>query len=147
MTRPTLHPSAVLESLEARMGARLAASLNERAASVPHDISERLRIGREQAVARARQQRAARASGAAGAVGVDAQGSATLGNPGRFWLGLASWVPLVMLLAGLILIQQLSTHEQVMAAAEIDAVLLSDDLPPAAYSDPGFREYLKAPRP
>jgi hypothetical protein len=30
-----------------------------------------------------------------------------------------------------------------MAAAEIDAQLLSDTLPPAAYSDPGFAEFLK----
>jgi hypothetical protein len=148
MTRPTEHPSTVLlESLEARWGACLAAGLNERAASVPHDIAERLRIGREQAVARARQQRAARAVTTSGTVGVNAQGSATLGSPGRFWLGLASWLPLALLIAGLVLIQQRSTREQVMAAAEIDAVLLSDDLPPAAWTDPGFREYLKAPRP
>ena len=28
--------------------------------------------------------------------------------------------------------------------AELDAALLTDDLPPAAYSDPGFLQYLKA---
>lgn len=132
------------------MGARLAASLNERAAGVPHDIAERLRIGREQAVVRARQVRAARAistSSATSTVGVTGQGTAMLGSPGRFWLGLASWLPLALLIAGLVLIQQFTAREQVMAAAEIDAVLLSDDLPPAAWTDPGFREYLKAPRP
>ena len=31
-------------------------------------------------------------------------------------------------------------------AAEIDALLLSDDLPPGAYADPGFVEFLKKPR-
>lgn len=126
------------------MGVRLAAGLNERAANVPHDIAERLRIGRDQAVALARQQRAAQA---AGAIGVNSQGAAMLGGLGRFWLGLASWLPLALLIAGLVLIQQFTAQEQVMAAAEIDAVLLSDDLPPAAWTDPGFREYLKAPRP
>ena len=48
---------------------------------------------------------------------------------------------------GFVLIEQRTTLEQVIAAAEIDAVLLSDDLPPAAWTDPGFREYLKAPAP
>jgi hypothetical protein len=36
-------------------------------------------------------------------------------------------------------------QEQVDAAAEIDAALLADDLPPAAYSDPGFLAFLKNP--
>ena len=33
------------------------------------------------------------------------------------------------------------------AAAEVDAALLADDLPPEAYTDPGFGEFLKAPPP
>jgi hypothetical protein len=31
-------------------------------------------------------------------------------------------------------------------AAEIDSALLADDLPPKAYSDAGFVEFLKTPR-
>lgn len=149
MNRPNDHHSTVLEAVEARLGARLAASLSERTIQVPHDVSERLRVGREQAVAHARQVRAARAvTAAAPAVtGITDQGAALLGKPGGFWLGLASWVPLAVLIAGLVLIQQWTDREQVLAAAEIDAVLLADDLPPDAWTDPGFREYLKAPPP
>ena len=29
------------------------------------------------------------------------------------------------------------------AAAEVDTALLSDSLPPAAFTDPGFSEYLR----
>ena len=36
-------------------------------------------------------------------------------------------------------------RRQVVAAAEIDAALLTDDLPPDAYSDPGFAEFLRSP--
>jgi hypothetical protein len=36
------------------------------------------------------------------------------------------------------------TQEQIRTAAEIDAALLGDALPPAAYTDPGFAEYLAA---
>lgn len=143
-TRPT---GAMLETLEARVAARLAAGLNERAAGVPHDIAERLRIGRQQAMVRARQRRVALAA-AAGVVNAGGSGaSASLGRTGGLWVALASWLPLAVLIAGLVLIQQWATQEQVMAAAEIDAVLLADDLPPAAWTDPGFREYLKAPPP
>ncbi|MFT3821016.1 MAG: DUF3619 family protein [Rubrivivax sp.] len=144
--------STGLEALEARLAARLAVSLNERAVAVPHDISERLRISREQAVARARHARQSRAAASVPAAGPAAlttgRGSLGLGSGGgRFWLGLAAWVPLAALIAGLVLIQQWNDRQQVLAAAEIDAVLLADDLPPAAWTDPGFREYLKAPPP
>ena len=50
------------------------------------------------------------------------------------------------LIAGLVLIQHAQTEAQISIAAEIDADLLSDDLPPKAYIDAGFVEYLKLPK-
>jgi hypothetical protein len=141
--RTELH-AARLEALEGRLAARLAAGLSERADVLPHDISERLRVSRDLAVQRMRSAQAARAGSV---VGVSRSGAATLGRLGGVWLQFASWAPLAVLLAGLLFIQQWSDHEQVLAAAEIDAVLLADDLPPAAWTDPGFREYLKTPNP
>lgn len=146
MIRSSDHHHAVLDALEARFGARLASSLNERAALVPHDVAERLRFSREQALLRARAGALQTSSGHS-VVGLTREGSAVLGQGRGFWLQLASWMPLAVLVAGLVLIQQWTAREQVLAAAEIDAVLLADDLPPAAWSDPGFREYLKAPPP
>lgn len=139
--------AALHHGLEARMGARLAAGLNERAADLPRDLSERLRIGREQAVLRARQLRVAKAVGATALAGAGAQASGSRGGPARLWLGLAACVPLIVLVGGLVMIQQFITREHVLAAAEIDALLLSDQLPPAAWADPGFRAFLKTPRP
>ncbi len=143
MIRSTEHHHIALAGLEARFGARLAASLNERAAAVPHDVSERLRVARERAVAAGRQAVVSQDT----VVGVSTQGTATWGSRQGLWLRLASWMPLAVLIAGLVLIQQWRDREQVLAAAEIDAVLLADDLPPAAWTDPGFREYLRAPPP
>jgi hypothetical protein len=60
---------------------------------------------------------------------------------------MAALLPLLVLLIGLVFIDQWNLREQVLAAADIDAVLLADDLPPAAYSDPGFAEYLRSPNP
>ena len=53
-------------------------------------------------------------------------------------------LPLLLLLAGLMLIQQWQVRERVRAAADIDSLLLVDALPPTAYSDPGFAEYLRS---
>jgi len=56
-------------------------------------------------------------------------------------------VPLAVLLAGLVLIDSQYSRAQIEAAAELDAAILSDDLPPEAYRDQGFVEFLKTSRP
>ncbi|BAL96148.1 DUF3619 family protein [Rubrivivax gelatinosus] len=129
--------------LRARIAARIAAGLTERADDLPHDISERLRIAREQALTRAR---AVRQEAAAESIVAVSGGAAVRGGP-PWWQRLAVVLPLVMLVAGLVLIREHDHREQVLAAADIDSVLLADDLPPAAYSDPGFAEYLKTQQP
>lgn len=148
--------SARAADLEARFGQRMAASLNERAAELPHDVTERLRFAREQALARAAQARAASAAAATASPSVVQMGAvlATAGGShglpgvggkgdGGLWAKLISALPLLALLAGLLLMQQGQIHEQIVAAAEVDTALLSDNLPPAAFSDPGFAEYLR----
>lgn len=136
MNRPdTLSAAARLESLESRFALRVAARLTERSDAVPADISERLRFARERALERAR--KAATAPSVLGA----GSGGAVMG--GGWWFKLASFAPLVALVAGLVLISEWHNREQVAAAAEIDAALLADELPLKAYGDPGFVEYLK----
>jgi hypothetical protein len=139
------------QAIEARLAARLAAALAERADQVPHDISERLRVARDQAVARAgevrRKAAQTRTAPSVTTVGVDAQGAAILGQTAPWWQRVASVLPLLVLICGLVLIQQQSEHEQVHAAAEVDAMLLADDLPPDAYTDPGFAQFLREPNP
>ncbi|KNZ32072.1 MAG: hypothetical protein AD742_13150 [Methylibium sp. NZG] len=143
----TLHKSSAgagAEALEARFAFRLAARLSENTQHISPDVGERLRIGRERALNRAREARAAQ--GARARSGVTAAGAAILGGGSEWWLKLGAVVPLVALLAGLVLIQQWHLDQQISAAAEIDAALLADDVPPTAYSDPGFVEFLKTPR-
>lgn len=129
------------DSLEGQVALRIAARLNAGTESLPHDISERLRFGRERALATALQQRRAAAFVPAQTVGVSGR-AAVLGGPPSLWLRLASALPLVVLVAGLVLIQHHHDFEQITAAAEIDSALLADELPPAAYGDPGFSEFL-----
>lgn len=136
-----LQPNPPREALEARFAHRVIGLLGDGANQVPHDIGERLRVAREQAIDRAR---ALRKLTVAPALSVQMQGhgSLALGGPPSWWLRLASFVPLAVLVGGLLLIQHRYNEQQISAAAEIDAALLVDELPPQAYSDPGFVEFL-----
>jgi hypothetical protein len=139
------HSAARLEALQARFGLRVAAGLTERTAELPQDITERLRFAREKALERARAARKVEVP-ATQAVVVGSSLALGGGNDTGWWMKAASLLPLIALVGGLILIEHWHRGSQIAAAAEIDASLLSDDLPPAAYSDPGFVEFLKAPR-
>jgi hypothetical protein len=146
-----LTPERRSEVLQARFAQRVAAALTEQQAVNPRrDIEERLRVARERALGRAREARL----GAAPAVVATGGGTVALGGSGGpndangtpWWLRLSSLLPLAVLLAGLLLIDRHYTQSQIEAAAEVDAALLADDLPPEAYRDPGFAEFLKGER-
>jgi hypothetical protein len=128
---------AAIESLEARVGLRMAARLSLASEELPHDLNERLRVARERAVAVARQQQRLVQT-----VVNTAGGQATLGGP-PWWWRLAAVLPLVVLVAGLVLIQRQQDAEQITVAADIDSALLVDALPPQAYTDPGFSAFLR----
>jgi Protein of unknown function (DUF3619) len=146
MNGPTRARRAHLDALQARFALRVASRLSERADALPHDLSERLRVAREQAVQQARRLRRSEAAGAA-VLQVGAGGVAALGQPPSGWLRLASLLPLLLLVAGLLAIQHLHTQAEIHAAADVDAALLADDLPPEAYGDPGFVAFLRQPEP
>ena len=135
-----------LDALQARFALRVASRLSERAEMLPHDIGERLRVAREQAVARTRQARLTQPA-VAHSMSVQSSGSLAMGGATSLWQRLASVLPLMVLVLGLVLIQHLHEQAEIQAAAEVDAALLADDLPPEAYGDPGFVAYLKQPEP
>lgn len=138
-------PYAAIEALQARFALRVAARLTERAMDIGADVNERLRFARDKALERAR---ATRVAEAAPLVGVTRHGAAILGGSGSgWWVRFAAVLPVFALVAGLVLIQHWQDKAQISVAAEIDAALLADDLPPNAYSDAGFAEFLKTPAP
>lgn len=150
---------AEADALEARFALRLTARLEADAQSLPHDISERLRVARMQALAQARHQAMAskRPQTEAGSdisvVGVDVRtGTVALGRmggPGEsesvWWSRLGWLVPTLVLALGLTGLGEWESREQIARAAQIDTELLGDDLPPAAYLDEGFGEFLRRP--
>lgn len=131
--------------IEARLAARLTSGLSLQACALPHDVTERLRFAREQAMGRAKSVRLAATADSNPVLGINPGGVAVLGGFVPWWQRAASAVPLVMLVAGLLAIDHWAVREQVVAAADFDTQLLADDLPPAAFSDPGFAEFLRTP--
>ena len=130
------------DAQQSRFALRVTARLSERTQDLGVDVTERLRFAREQALERAR---AARTAQAPAVVGRTRSGVAMRGWAGSgWWIKLASVLPVVALAGGLLLIQRWQDKTQISVAAEVDAALLADDLPPNAYSDAGFAEFLKA---
>ena len=148
MNKQQHHPhfAQELDAKVTRFGLRVSAGLTEQSNALPADVSERLRFAREQALMKAQAARKAQLAVSPSAQVVRSGMTLALGGPGKGgssrWFKLASVLPLLLLLAGLLMIQHGQWYQQVTAAAEIDTALLSDKLPPAAYSDPGFSEYL-----
>ncbi len=143
------HRTIDADRLQSRYALRVAARLAEQSEMLTHDVGERLRFARERALDRARARRASTESPVL-QVGSARTGSLALGggewSPSSWWVRFAQVLPLLALVAGLLLIQNQHVGAQITAAAEIDFDLLVDELPPTAYSDPGFLEFLKAQR-
>lgn len=134
------------EQLQDEFGERVAARLTQGLPGVSHDISERLRTMRIQAVGRrrivnVRAHNTAHAQFSNGSTVTLGQGGS--GGPG-FWGWFASAVPLVALVGGLVLIHDVQRDARLKELAEVDSALLTDDLPPSAYADPGFMQFLRS---
>ncbi len=141
LSRPTALVGT--DVLETRFGLRVASLLSEHAEKLPHDVTQRLKFARLRAI---EQRKAVRITAPAAAGGVQfGPALALFGGEGPRWLRWVSVLPLLVLVAGLVLIQQEHSRELIEVAADVDAQLLGGDLPPAAYRDAGFVEFLKAP--
>ncbi|WP_114973281.1 DUF3619 family protein [Rhodoferax ferrireducens] len=124
-----------------RFGLRVAARLSDAADDVPYDISERLRAARVQALGKRK------VSVTRTATVVTPSGRAatlTFGNEHlSWWNRIGAALPLLALVLGLIAISVIQNDNRDNELAEIDAALLTDDLPPTAYTDPGFAQFVK----
>lgn len=130
MTNSRQHQTHVLQD---RYGLKVAARLSEGAVDLPHDISERLRAARVQALSKRKIVKARRA-----------RTLPTFGDEGlSWWSSIASVLILIVLVSGLVAIHVIQNENFTDDLAEVEAALLTDDLPPAAYADPGFVEFLK----
>jgi hypothetical protein len=142
MTNPT-HTRTF--SAQDQFGMRVAARLDTASLELSHDIAERLRAARTRAVA-ARMAPQSRLRTSADVSVQNGVGLLHFGDEGlNVWSRLASLLPLIALVAGLAFIQHITDDDRANELAEVDSALLTDDLPPSAYADPGFLQFLKMP--
>jgi hypothetical protein len=121
-----------------QFGRAVAMRLKAGAEDLPYEARERLRAARVRALQNRKQP-------AAAPVVVGRGGAATLAlGERRSWFNrIASVLPLLALAGGLVLIHTVQSERRASELAEMDAALLTDDLPPSAYADPGFVQFLK----
>jgi hypothetical protein len=119
-------------------------ALNESLDQLPASTAERLAAARMQALARkkadaplsARQHKPAQRRPSFALSGL----AAVFSTP---WVArVATVAPLVAMVAGLVGVYQSQQEQRVAEVAELDAAMLSDDLPLTAYTDHGFNAYL-----
>jgi hypothetical protein len=148
MTLPDERVSVNREVIERRFAARLTAYLNDCSEAIPSNAVARLEWSRETALLRSRAAR--RLSGRF------PSRSTRFPSWHSVIQHLATWkysqcrkyavlLPLIVVIAGLQFILQTQVTAQITATADIDTALLSDELPPSAYNDSGFSEFLKKP--
>jgi hypothetical protein len=133
-TTDSLRAQRLADQFGRAVAMRLSAGTDEMA----YEVRERLRAARVRALEARKQPEVA-------PVMMGRGGAATLGLGERSWWNrIASVLPLLILAAGLVLIHTVQTERRASELAEVDAALLTDDLPPAAYADPGFVQYLNS---
>jgi hypothetical protein len=159
-----------------QLGVRIAARLSTGTADLPHDIQERLRAAREQALIKRKRATVKVAvpvlspNMAGGAISLSSGSSASMtlgGMPGLAgglafgsvnpnnatgsqnddnvsrWSQLISITVAVALVIGLVTIDVLQDDADATEVANVDTALLTDPLPPQAYTDQGFAQFLK----
>ncbi len=124
-----------------QFGRAVAARLAEGEGELSYEVRERLRAARTRALERRKAVAVASTPVVLGRGGAAAWGRQ--GDEPGWFNRIASVLPLVVLVAGLVFIQRTQLEHRASELAEVDAALLTDDLPPAAYADPGFAQFLK----
>jgi len=125
-----------------RIGHYFSGQLTLAVTDLPHDISQRLRVARHLALA---QRKPVAQLQAVQNDHLNRNGSLTSsGDEGlNLWNILASSLPLLALVVGLLAIQWIQEDHIVLEIAATDSALLTDELPPHAYTDVGFAQFLK----
>lgn len=115
-------------------------ALNDNLDNLPASTTDRLAAARAAALARKR----ANATDAPVRAKQQQRASFDLGALFSMqWVARAAVVaPLLLMAAGMVGVYQYETQQRAAELAELDAAVLSDDLPLTAYTDHGFNAYL-----
>jgi len=117
-------------------------ALNEKIDQLPENVIESLASSRKIAISRKKSgpplHAFVRQNAFAGYLGN------FFGDPSLYWLSrLGAAVTVAVLISGLMGIYQAEEQHHIKETADMDIAVLSDDLPPSAYLDHGFKNYLQ----
>lgn len=129
------------ENAESVFANKIVTRLHDGLHEMPHDFSERLRIARNLALTHYTVPKAT-----SRIVPLSNGSTLIFGRTrfARFFNSLMSMVPLFVLICGLFAIQNYHDQNRATELADLDTELLTDDLPPSAFTDPGFAQFLRA---
>lgn len=132
-----------IDVLQERFARKAVSYLAHSTADLPHDITERLRAARFQALAK---RKIATHQTAVTVVSQGPFAALTWGGDeaSGWWTRIGMIVPMIVLLAGLFTINMVQSNNRAQEVADVDVALLTDALPPEAFSDPGFVQFLKS---
>lgn len=136
------HLDETLSPVQAdEFGRASAALLSQGAQNLPASIKDRLYEARKKALAARKPEKVSvKTPALAGAPG---NWTGSFKSSSNLWDTLGWAAPLVVLVFGLIGIAQWQNDSRINDIAEVDAALLTDDVPPDAYADSGFMAFLK----
>jgi hypothetical protein len=119
---------------------RVRHALNEKLDDLPASTTDRLAAARQAAMSRKKAHVEVRVTSLATAT---AGGSGFMGDPLGWLSRFSVALPLVLLVGGMVGVYQYEQQQSIAELAELDAAVLSDELPLSAYLDHGFNAYLE----
>lgn len=130
------------ETLQDRFALKTVSHLAAGTTDLPHEVMERLRAARFQAVSSRKIAKTQSANQ------ISTQGdSAALTWGGdesaQRWARITAFISVALLVVGLLFINIVQGDNRTQELADVDVALLTDTLPPAAFFDPGFAQFLK----
>ena len=117
-------------------------ALDESVVHLPLGVTHRLAQARLAALDRAGKSTATRSAPASAASGTGRPARLDDRLPGKGWQLAAVALSISLLVAGMVFLGELDARRDASELAELEAAVLSDEVPIATYSDPGFGAYL-----
>ncbi len=125
---------------EINFGLKVRQALNENLEQLPRSTVERLATARKFALTRKKKSSLQLIPNFIIQMAGRNAGSSSSREP---WLGKMGWLlPILVLVTGLIGLYHYEAQQRINEIADIDALVLSDELPLSAYLDDGFSAYL-----
>ncbi|MBW6493412.1 MAG: DUF3619 family protein [Burkholderiaceae bacterium] len=118
-------------------------ALDARAEYLSYRVTHRLEVARERALGRMPASVKVASGVQQGELALTGGNAPRLGEHGLAWRLASMVVPIVVLVAGLVLVSQWSEVLRTREVADIDTAVLLDDVPISAYADNGFGVFLK----